>query len=192
LLRPRAVITKEEEFALIDRVLAGQTEAYARLVDSYKSFAFTIALKVLENRAEAEEAAQDAFIRAFHYLKKFNREARFSTWLYRITFNTAISAKRKNKMRLDSIENKIILHEGAAEDALERNDKHVFIAQAMEKLNEMDKLSIQLYYLQEFSLEEVAEMMGQPSNTVKVRVHRARLRLADELTKILKSEVVNL
>jgi len=192
LLRPRAVITKEEEFALIDRVLAGQTEAYARLVDSYKSYVFTIALKVLENRPEAEEAAQDAFIRAFHYLKKFNREARFSTWLYRITFNTAISAKRKNKMRLDSIENKIILHEGAAEDALERNDKHEFIAQAMEKLNEMDKLSIQLYYLQEFSLEEVAEMMGQPTNTIKVRVHRARIRLAEELTKILKSEVVNL
>ncbi len=192
MLRPRAVITKEEEFALIDRVLAGQTEAYARLVDSYKSYVFTIALKVLENRPEAEEAAQDAFIRAFHYLKKFNREARFSTWLYRITFNTAISAKRKNKMRLDSIENKIILHEGAAEDALERNDKHEFIAQAMEKLNEMDKLSIQLYYLQEFSLEEVAEMMGQPTNTIKVRVHRARIRLAEELTKILKSEVVNL
>jgi RNA polymerase sigma factor (sigma-70 family) len=186
------VITKEEEFALIDRVLAGQTEAYARLVDSYKSFAFTIALKVLENRAEAEEAAQDAFIRAFHYLKKFNREARFSTWLYRITFNTAISAKRKNKMRLDSIENTIIVQEGSSEDALERNDKHVFIAQAMEKLNEMDKLAIQLYYLQEFSLEEVGEIMGQPSNTIKVRVHRARLRLAEELTKILKSEVVNL
>lgn len=192
MLRPRAVITKEEEFALIDRVLAGQTDAYARLVDCYKSFAFTIALKVLENRPEAEEAAQDAFVRAFHHLKKFNREARFSTWLYRITFNTVISAKRKNKVRLDSIENKIIVHDGGAEDSLERNDKHVFIAQAMEKLNEMDKLSIQLYYLQEFSLEEVAEIMGQPSNTIKVRVHRARLRLAEELTKILKSEVVNL
>ena len=186
------MITKEEEFELIDRVLAGQTDAYARLVDSYKSFAFTIALKVLENRAEAEEAAQDAFIRAFHYLKKFNREARFSTWLYRITFNTAISAKRKNKMRLDSIENTIIVQEGSSEDALERNDKHVFITQAMEKLNEMDKLAIQLYYLQEFSLDEVGEIMGQPSNTIKVRVHRARLRLAEELTKILKSEVVNL
>ncbi len=186
------MITKEEEFALIDRVLAGQTEAYAQLVDAYKSFAFTIALKVLDNRPEAEEAAQDAFIRAFHYLKKFNREARFSTWLYRITFNTAISAKRKNRIRLDSIENKMIAYDGAAEESLERNDKQVYIAQAMEKLNEADKLSIQLYYLQEFSLDEVAEIMGQPSNTIKVRVHRARLRLAEELTKILKSEVVNL
>jgi RNA polymerase sigma factor (sigma-70 family) len=186
------VITKEEEFALIDRVLGGQTEAYSQLVDAYKSFAFTIALKVLENRPEAEEAAQDAFIRAFHHLKKFNREARFSTWLYRITFNTAISAKRKNKMRLDSIENQIIAHDGAAADALEKNDQQVFIAQAMEKLNDADKLSIQLYYLQEFSLDEVAEMMGQTTNTIKVRVHRARLRLAEELTKILKSEVVTL
>ena len=64
--------------------------------------------------------------------------------------------------------------------------------QAMEKLNEADRLAIQLYYLKEFSLEEVAELMGQNMNTLKVRVHRARQRLGDELKQILKEEALTL
>jgi RNA polymerase sigma factor (sigma-70 family) len=85
------VISLQEENDLIDQILAGKEEPYGRLVDQYKSYAFTIALKILNNRPDAEEAAQDAFIKAFHYLKSFNRKARFSTWLYRIVFNTAVS-----------------------------------------------------------------------------------------------------
>lgn len=187
-----AVITPEEEYLLIDRILAGERDAYAILVDRYKSYAFTIALKIVENRPEAEEAAQDAFIKAFHYLKKFNREARFSTWLYRIVFNTAISYKRKSKQQYQGFENTIITYEHGADDHLQRDDKQRYILQAMDKLNEADRQSIQLYYLEELTLEETAAMMGQHENTIKVRVHRARLRLAEELKKILKHEAITL
>ena len=184
------MISLQEENDLIDRILAGKQEPYARLVEHYKSFAFTIALKVLNNRPEAEEASQDAFIKAFHYLKNFNRQARFSTWLYRIVFNTAVSYKRKNKRVFSSIE----YHDtaGEAEQSLEKDDRQAFVMQAMEKLNEADRLAIQLYYLKEFSLEEVAELMGQNMNTLKVRVHRARQRLGDELKQILKEEALTL
>jgi RNA polymerase sigma factor (sigma-70 family) len=177
---------------VIDQVLAGDQERYAVLVDRYKSFAFTIAYKVLQSRPEAEEAAQDAFIKAFHYLKGFNREARFSTWLYRIVFNTAIGYKRKNRYSFQSIEDSSLeYHEGAG-DALERRDKQRFITKAIDKLNEEDRYAIQLYYLQEFSLEEVAATMGKSMNTIKVRVHRARQRLAAELKSILKQEALTL
>ncbi len=185
------MISLQEENALIDQVLGGKQEAYARLVDQYKSYAFTIALKILNNRPDAEEAAQDGFIKAFHYLKSFNRKARFSTWLYRIIFNTAISYKRKNRHPMESLEH----HDRGGdtdESALESADKSAFIAKAMEQLNEADRMAIQLYYIREFSLEEVAEMMGQRMNTLKVRVHRARQRLADELTRILKEEALTL
>lgn len=184
------MLSLPEENSLIDQILAGKKEAYARLVEAYKSYAYTIALKVLNNRPEAEEAAQDGFIKAFHYLKTFNRKARFSTWLYRIVFNTAISYKRKNKGVMESLEH----HDQSSDqpDALERDDKTVFIARAMAKLNEADRLAIQLYYIREFSLEEVAEMTGQRVNTLKVRVHRARQRLADELTRTLKGEALTL
>ena len=67
------MISLQEENELIDRILAGKQEPYARLVENYQRFAFTIALKILNNRSEAEEATQDAFIKAFHYLKNFNR-----------------------------------------------------------------------------------------------------------------------
>ena len=191
-MRPRPVITLQEEIQLIDRILAGERDLYAKLVDKYKNYAYTIALKIVENRPEAEEAAQDAFIKAFHYLKGFNRQAKFSTWLYRIVFNTAISYKRKNKQQFQSIENSIVEYSVKADSEIEKEDKQIFVSQAMNKLNEADKLAIQLYYIKEFSLEEVAEMMGQNENTIKVRIHRARQRLADELKKILKEEALTL
>ncbi len=186
------MITIQEENTLIERILAGERKCYSRLVDQYKSYAFTIAFKIVNNRPEAEEAAQDAFIKAFRYLKTFNRKAKFSTWLYRIVFNTAISYKRKNKHQFQSIENSIIEHPVTADRELEKDDQRVFITRAMAKLNETDRLAIQLYYIKEFSLEEVAEMMEQNMNTIKVRVHRARLRLADELKRILKQEALTL
>ena len=186
------MITVQEENQLIDRVLGGDDRGYADLVDHYKSYAFTIALKIVENRPEAEEVAQDAFIKAFHYLKNFNRQARFSTWLYRIVFNTAISYKRKNRKRFEQIEGKKVEDPVRADAAVERADQKAFITTALTKLNEADRLAIQLFYIKEFSLEEVAEMMGQNMNTIKVRIHRARLRLADELKGILKQEALTL
>ena len=175
---------------MIDRILAGDKEAYAYLVEAHKSYAFTIAYKILLNRSDAEEAAQDAFIKAFTYLKSFNREARFSTWLYRIVFNSAISYKRKKKPVFSSLE----YHDKAGNDdqPMERGDKEQFVAKAMDQLNEADRLAIQLYYIKEFSLDEVAGMMGQNMNTLKVRIHRARQRLADQLTRILKEEALTL
>jgi RNA polymerase sigma factor (sigma-70 family) len=186
------VIAPEEENQLLDRILAGEKQAYARLVDEHKRFAFTIAFKVLDNRAEAQEAAQDAFIKAFQYLKNFNRQARFSTWLYRITFNTAISYKRKHKPVFQSVEQTVIPHTGLAEHELEQHDKLRFVHKAMQTLNEADRLALQLFYLNEFSLEEVAAITAQNANTVKVRVHRARQRLAEELKRILKEEAITL
>ncbi|MEJ0032300.1 MAG: sigma factor [Bacteroidota bacterium] len=73
------MITIQEENKLIDRVLAGEERCYADLVDRYKSYAFTIALRIVNNRPEAEEVAQDAFVKAYNYLRTFNRQARFST-----------------------------------------------------------------------------------------------------------------
>lgn len=186
------MITVQEENQLIDRILAGDERCYADLVDHYKRYAFTIALKIVGDRPEAEEVAQDAFIKAYHYLKGFNRTARFSTWLYRIVFNTAISYKRKKRIRFEDIQDNPVENPDRADSETEMKDKQAFVAAAMTRLNESDQLAIQLFYIREFSLEEVAEMMGQNMNTVKVRIHRARLRLADELKRILKQEAVTL
>lgn len=182
----------DTEFALIDRILAGNQHLYAELVDRYKSYAYTIALKILEQRPEAEEAAQDSFVKAFHHLKNFKRDSKFSTWLYRIVFNTAVSYKRKRRVQLHSIEQVHLGHQHEGEGALEHSDKKKFIKQALQNLNEADKMAITLFYLQEFSLEEIADITGMQANTVKVRVHRARQKLANELTTLLHKEALTL
>jgi RNA polymerase sigma-70 factor (ECF subfamily) len=183
---------QDPEHLLIDRILAGEQALYAGLVDRYKNYAFTIALKIVQNRSEAEEIAQDAFIKAFHGLKNFNRDSKFSTWLYRIAFNTAVSYKRKHRQPLQSIEHTIIhlAHEG--EGSLETKDKKKYIDLALSKLGEADRTALTLFYLEEFSLEEIAEITQTPANTIKVRIHRARQRLAEELKSILNQEALTL
>jgi RNA polymerase sigma-70 factor (ECF subfamily) len=185
-------MTTEQEFAIIDQVLAGNSHTYALLVNHYKNYAFTLALNVLNNRAEAEEAAQDAFVKAYHHLKSFNRQSKFSTWLYRIVFNTSVSYKRKRKLPYQPIERNHVGIRAEAETNLEKGDKKKFIIEAMTTLNEADRLALTLYYLKEQTLEEIAEITGMQANTVKVRIHRARQRLADELTRRLNKEALTL
>lgn len=185
-------MTNNADLAVIDRVLAGEQNLYAELVNRYKGYAYTIALKILQNRPEAEEAAQDAFIKAFHHLSGFNRQSKFSTWLYRIVFNTAISYKRKHRHKFQSIDTAVIEYHHEAAVTLEKNDKQRYLQQAMAKLNEADRTALTLFYMQEFSLEEISEIMNMQANTIKVRIHRARQRVADELKNILQKEALTL
>ena len=185
-------MTNDPEHSRIARILAGEQHLYAEMVNKYKSYAYTIAQKILQNKPEAEEATQDAFIKAYHHLGGFNQQSKFSTWLYRIVFNTAISYKRKNRQQFQSIENTFVEYRQEPEGMLEKSDKKKFLNLAMAKLNEADRTALSLFYLQEFSLEEIAEITGMQANTAKVRIHRARQRLADELKNILNHEALTL
>ena len=185
-------MTNDPDVPIIDRIIAGEQSVYAVLVNRYKSYAYTIAYKIVQNRVEAEEVAQDAFIKAYHNLKSFQRESKFSTWLYRFVFNTGISHRRKSRPDFQSIETTRLVQSHEGEDRIERNDKRRFLEVAMNRLNQADRTALTLFYLEEFSLEEIAEVTGMQANTVKVRIHRARQRLADELKTILKSEALSL
>ena len=185
-------MNNEQVFQLIDRVLAGESDAYERIVDHFKQYAFTIALKILNNRSDAEEAAQDAFVKAFHHLTDFNRQSKFSTWLYRIVFNTAVTYKRKQRVTFQDIETTVVAYDQNSEGTLEVQDKKRFIHLAMNNLSDGDRLMLTLFYLKEFSLEEIGEVTGVAPNTVKVRIHRARLKMGEELKLILDKEALTL
>jgi RNA polymerase sigma factor (sigma-70 family) len=182
----------DPDYLLIDRVLSGETAVYSDLIDRYKRYVFAITWKILLVRGEAEEATQDTFIKAFQALKGFNRDSKFSTWLYRIAFNTSISYKRKQRRQFVSIESAIIGYDQEGENNLEKSDKKKFLYQALEKLSEGDRTALTLFYLDELSLEEIAEVTGMQANTAKVRIHRARLKIADELKNILNEEALTL
>lgn len=185
-------MTNDPDHLILDKILAGEQAAYAELVNKYKSYAYTIALRILQNRPDAEEAAQDAFIKAYNHLAGFNRDSKFSTWLYRIVFNTAISYKRKSRYQFQSLESTVVEYQQEGEGLLEKTDKKKYLNAAMARLNEADRTALTLFYLEEFSLEEIAAITGMQSNTAKVRIHRARQRLADELTNILNQEALTL
>lgn len=185
-------MTLDPDIPLVERILAGEQQAFVRLIDRHKSYAYTLAYKILQNRPEAEEVAQDAFIKAYHHLADFNRQAKFSTWLYRIVFNTAITYKRKHRQIFQGLERTVVEYEHRADGALEKDDKQRYLQLALARLNETDRTAMTLFYMDEFSLEEIAAIMDMQANTVKVRIHRARQRLADELKRILNQEALTL
>ena len=181
----------DPDHLLIVKILDGDFASRNELILRHKDFAYTIAYNVLNNAEEAEEIAHDAFIKALKSLSKFNQEAKFSTWLYRIVFNTAITQKRKRKHNFTDLEEgkHISLNE---HDSMEAKDKQRYIEQAMLILNDLDKTAITLFYFDELSIEDMSNIMQMNITTVKVRLHRARKRLAVAMKDILKEEALTL
>jgi RNA polymerase sigma factor (sigma-70 family) len=177
----------------IERVLRGDTTAFRELVNRHKDYAFTLAFRILNSREDAEEAAQDAFVRAFNALATFNREAKFTTWLYRIVVNCALTVQQRRKMHTEDIDNvKILRGATDASDGLKQKEQKYYIQKALKLLSPDDVTMITLFYLKENSLEEIAATIGIETNTVKVKLHRARKRLAEVMQHILKGEAKNL
>lgn len=180
-----------EDLSLVDKILNGDESCFKELVEKHQDYVFTITSRILSHQEEAEEAAQDAFIKAFHALKRFNRQAKFTTWLYRIAFNTAITYKRKRKLDSASIDDEIIMNTIAdpTKNQFETEEKKRLIDQALGNLLPADATVLTLFHLKEFSLEEIAEITGMTLSAVKVKLFRARKRLASELTRMLQGEI---
>ena len=193
----------DKDLLLIDRILRGETPAYRELVNRHKDYAFTIAYRILNSREDAEEAAQDAFVRAFNGLQNFNREAKFTTWFYRVVMNAALTIQQKKKLITEDIDTlhtnshvlsrRLHTERGSDySDTMKRKEQQYYIKEALKLLSPDDVTMITLFYLKEQSLEEIAEIVGIETNTVKVKLHRARKRLADVMQDMLKDETQSL
>ena len=176
---------------IINNVLAGDTSQYDELVLRHKDYAYSLAFKIVHNAMDAEEVAHDAFVKAYVSLKKFNQKAKFSTWLYRIVFNTAVSHTRKNSIQVDDISEINYQPESGfnSSESLFSQDRAKFIGEAMEKLIPLDATLITLFYMKQLNLEEIGESVGLKASAVKVKLFRARKRLARELKNVLQHEV---
>ena len=177
----------------IERVLRGDAAAFRELVNRHKDYAFTLAYRILNSREDAEEAAQDAFVRAYNGLATFNREAKFTTWLYRIVVNCALTVQQRRKIQTEDIDNaKILRGVSDTTNNLKQKEQKFYIQKALKLLSPDDVTMITLFYLKENSLEEIADIVGIETNTIKVKLHRARKRLADAMQNILKGEAKSL
>lgn len=189
---------KLTDLELIQNILAGETAQYALLVKRHQRFVFTLALRFLKNREDAEEVAQDCFVKAYRALGTFKQTSKFSTWLYTITYTTAMTLLRKKRLDTNSIHDEETFLElenhtsSLNANNYEKQDAYTFLNQAIGQLMLDDAAIITLFYKGEQSLDEIGEAMRMESNTVKVKLHRARQRLKEKLQYLLKDEVKEL
>ncbi len=183
----------DKDKLLINRIKKGEKSAFEALINRHKGFAFTIAFRVLNNREDAEEVAQDAFLQVFRNLDDFQEQSKFTTWFYRIVFNAALMQKRKNRILADDVESTHeawnVSNSDDASGEMRSNERKTAIQAALKKLSADDVTMITLFYLKEQSLEEIAEIIEISAETAKVKLHRARKRLLEELKQNFKTEI---
>jgi RNA polymerase sigma-70 factor (ECF subfamily) len=183
---------KEQDIEVINAIRSGDSDRYRELVDRYKDYIYTITLRILPDPFDAEEASQDTFMKAFKNLHRFQEKSKFSTWLYRIAFNTAISYTRKKRVTTTDIDGIKINKFEANLNPLEAEDRSHHIEQAMKHLLPMDALLLTLFYLKEMSIEEISKVTNLKSSAIKVKLFRARKRMAQELRTLLPNEASTL
>ncbi|HUR11118.1 MAG TPA: sigma-70 family RNA polymerase sigma factor [Flavitalea sp.] len=183
---------------IISRVLKGEQQLYAELVNKYQNFVFTITLRYAKQREDAEEIAQDIFVKAYRSLADFRGDSKFSTWLYTIVTTSCITFLRKKKLETSSLDNERVFEVADSQDSgmranqVEQKSKFAMVNQAIRLLSPDDAQIITLFYKGEQSLEEIAQVMKLETNTVKVRLHRARQRLKEKMESNFAHEVKDL
>src|SRR5262245_33584698 len=156
----------------------GDSEAFRELVDLHRDRAYRLALRIVRSPADAEEVAQDAFVRAWLALPSYRGESRFSTWLYRIVARRALDraavlrTRRGREAPLDAVAER-----GTGGDAGERARRALRMERAMESLSAPQRAVVTLFYFEEHSVDDVARTLGMPTGTVKTHLSRARTAL---------------
>ncbi|MHA4742371.1 RNA polymerase sigma factor [Dyadobacter sp. MSC1_007] len=179
-----------DEWLHIENVKRGNLASYTFLVDRYKNMAFTIALKIMSNAQDAEDVAQESFVKAYLQIRHFEGKAKFSTWLYTIVYRTAVSRLQKHQIQFQTIdddfsENYAYEYASSPIDTLQITERDKFVKEAVERLPKIESLIITLYYLNENSIEEIQEITGLTASNIKVKLFRARKVLGKELQFLL-------
>ncbi len=170
---------KEEELTLIKRIIDGEESLFNRFVIEYSPRVLSVVRGVLNNREDAEEIAQDVFVKAYFSLKSFRGDCSFSTWLYRIAYNMAISKIRQKKSSFIQIDNLPIPDDriSASEKVSEQEDLQKQLNILLEELLPSDRFMILSFYMHQKSIAEIAEITGMSESNVKVRLHRIKKRM---------------
>jgi RNA polymerase sigma factor (sigma-70 family) len=191
------MVEHQQDNIYITKVLEGDRNAFAYLVDKYKTMVYSLALRLVKDREEAEEISQDAFIKAYQSLASFKGKAKFSSWLYRIVYNTAISRLRQQpagRVSLDepNISDTLYLESKENYDTLSADERKKYLEKALDSLDRDEKMFVILYYYEEKDLDEIASIAGLTKTNTKVKLFRARKKMLTVLQSYLKEETYNL
>ncbi len=178
-----------DETIWIGRARAGDQEAFARLIEVYQTPIFNLTYRMLGDAAEAEDAAQETFLRAYTRLASYDVQRPFKTWLFSIASHHCIDRLRKRRLTWLSIDDPLPADLAPAlaekspgpEEQAARGEQSVLIHRQLARLSPDDRAVIVMRYWYDFSYEEIAEATGSTLSAVKSRLHRARLALAERL-----------
>jgi RNA polymerase sigma-70 factor (ECF subfamily) len=189
------VTAGQSEELVINRILKGDKSAFSILVKKYQDYVFTLVLRFTNNREDAEEIAQDVFVKAYRSLADFRGDSKFSTWIFTITRTTCLSFLRKKKLDTISLDNERTglqignLESGFGANGIEQKSKHMMLNNAISMLSADDSQVLNLFYQGDQSLDEIGKIMRLDPNTVKVKLYRARQRLKDKMEKHFSHEL---
>ena len=179
----------------INQVLRGNANAFSHLVDKHKRMAYTLALKLVRIPEDAEEIAQDAFIKVYQSLTEFRGDSKFTTWLYQIVYRTSISRLRKKQMETISIDDdqnrNFDVHEtDHFLNHLTMEEQNTLVRTAIDRLPDEERALITLYYLNECPVKEITSITGDTESNVKVKLFRARKKLWELLKYRFKDQTI--
>jgi len=178
---------KYSEKDIIESVKRGNQSDFSLLIDIYKNKAFSMLKRMLKNQMDAEEALQDSFLKAYENLATFRGDSKFSTWFYRIVYNTALtrlaSAKRKIEKEMSSIDDHYDLYENDDKIYSESKDAKTYLFNVIEELPVRNAVVLILFYIDDMSLNEISQVMDVSLVNAKVLLHRSRNLLRDLLLK---------
>src|SRR5215216_3060767 len=154
--------TGPADMDIIAQVVKGEQQAYSMLVERYQNYVFTIVLRYVKGREDAEEVAQDVFVKAYRSLADFKGASKFSTWLYTIATTTSLTALRKRKLEVQSLDNEHVfetadhLDSGMNANTIEQKSRVAMVNQAIQLLSADDAQVLTFFYKGEQTLEEIA------------------------------------
>ena len=180
--------------AYIRQVLAGNSNAFGNIVDKHKDKAYNLAFRICGNREDAEEIAQDSFLKAYRALKGFKMESSFATWLYRIVYNTAISLVRTKKNGVLSLDDfpadaTDFIGSNVNEEEAEREYRSSLVSFALQKITDEERGLISLYYYDGKSNDEISDVTGISKSNIKVKLFRARQKMLEIIEKVEKKKL---
>ena len=181
----------EIDLFYIQKVKAGDFHAFSAIVSKYQNMVFTIVLKMVENREDAEDITQEIFIKVFKSIQQFREDSEFSTWLYRIAYNATLSELRKRKLFFTSIDDDFIAINESFTDEENNEETEIklqYLEKAMKKLPPDEIFLLTLHYIDRQSVENISRISNLTVSNVKVKLHRIRKKLTIEINKLMQDE----
>jgi len=180
-----------DEKLQIHKILKGDSSAFSYFVDTYQDMAITIAYRVCGNMQDAEDIVQNAFVKTFHNLHTFKSESKFSTWFYRIVYNTAITDTKQPVYNVQYVDyNQINIQDTHSDldtiSQIEEKERTKLVNTALDKMPKEENVLLTLFYLEEQSIKDISKITGLTASNVKVKLHRARKQLTIILTQLMK------